>query len=462
MAVRVQKMTEGNPSRLIFFFAIPLMLGNMFQQMYTIVDTLIVSRALGVKALAAMGSADWFLFMFPAITMGFTQGFSIQIAQDFGAGDWKKLSRTLAHSIKLSILAAAFLTALSILVTDPALALLGTPLEIRPLSRTYLIIFFAGLPASMLFNFTSAVLRALGNSKVPLWAMIAASIANILLDLLFVVVFHWGIGGAAIATVIAQVLAGLLCTAALIRIPELTICRSDFGKVKGLDGTLLKLGMPMVLQNILISIGGMIVGYVVNRQGVTFIAGYTATNKLYGMLEVAATAYGFAVLTYMGQNYGARLGQRLESGLKASTLIAVATAAVISLIMIFFGHYIIGAFLSTDNDQAKEAAVIAYRYLFIMSCGLPILYILYVVRSTLQGLGDTLIPMLSGLAEFAMRTMMALAVTPLIGGTAIMIGEVAAWTGADLVMVPTVLHRFRTLKNIRPDDPAEDPVIKKE
>ncbi|HCA34896.1 MAG TPA: MATE family efflux transporter [Lachnospiraceae bacterium] len=456
MAVRVQKMTEGKPSKLIFFFAIPLMLGNMFQQMYTIVDTLIVSRALGVKALAAMGSADWFLFMFPAITMGFTQGFSILIAQDFGAGDWKKLSRAMAHSIKLSIGAAILLTALSIAITDPVLALLRTPQEIRPLSRTYLIIFFAGLPASMLFNFTSAVLRALGNSKIPLWAMIAASAANIVLDLLFVVVSHWGIGGAAFATVLSQVMAGLLCTAALIRVPDLTISRSDFRKVEGLDLTLLKLGLPMVLQNILISVGGMIVGYVVNGQGVTFIAGYTATNKLYGMLEVASTAYGFAILTYMGQNYGARLGHRLSKGLKAGTLIAVATAAAISLVMIFFGRYIIGAFLSTDTQQARDAVVIAYRYLFIMSCGLPILYILYVVRSTLQGLGDTLVPMLSGLAEFTMRTIMALAVTPLIGGTAIMIGEVAAWTGADLVMVPTVLHRFRTLKDIRPEEPIPE------
>lgn len=441
-------MTEGSPGKLIFFFAIPLMLGNMCQQLYTVVDTLVVSRTLGVQALAAMGSADWYMFMVPGIIMGFTQGFAILIANFFGASDNGSLNRAIAHSIRLSGILAIILTALAILSVPPVLALLRTPSEIRPLTRLYLTIYFAGIPAIVLYNLSASVLRAFGNSKVPLYAMIGASVMNIGLDILFVVPLKMGIAGAALATVIAQLCAGLFCTVVASRIPEISLTKEDFGAERNLDKELLRLSTPMVLQNILISIGGMIVGYVVNGLGVTFIAGYTATNKLYGMLEVAAVAYGFAIVTYTGQNYGAARYDRIRQGFKASLLIAVLTSAAIGGLMILFGRTITGAFLTGSGPEVEEAKVIAYRYLVIMAGFLWILYVLYVVRSMLQGMGNTLVPMISGGGEFIARTLMALVGSLFMGGTAIMIGEVAAWAAADIVMVPALIKRIRQLRKL--------------
>ena len=412
-------MTEGSPGKLIFFFAMPLMLGNMCQQLYTVVDTLVVSRTLGVQALAAMGSADWYMFMVPGIIMGFTQGFAILIANFFGASDNGSLNRAIAHSIRLSGILAIILTALAILSVPPVLALLRTPSEIRPLTRLYLTIYFAGIPAIVLYNLSASVLRAFGNSKVPLYAMIGASVMNIGLD-----------------TVVAS------------RIAEISLTKEDFGAERNLDKELLRLSTPMVLQNILISIGGMIVGYVVNGLGVTFIAGYTATNKLYGMLEVAAVAYGFAIVTYTGQNYGAARYDRIRQGFKASLLIAVLTSAAIGGLMILFGRTITGAFLTGSGPEVEEAKVIAYRYLVIMAGFLWILYVLYVVRSMLQGMGNTLVPMISGGGEFIARTLMALVGSLFMGGTAIMIGEVAAWAAADIVMVPALIKRIRQLRKL--------------
>lgn len=441
-------MTEGSPGKLIFFFAIPLMLGNMCQQLYTVVDTLVVSRTLGVQALAAMGSADWYMFMVPGIIMGFTQGFAILIANFFGASDNGSLNRAIAHSIRLSGILAIILTALAILSVPPVLALLRTPSEIRPLTRLYLTIYFAGIPAIILYNLSASVLRAFGNSKVPLYAMIGASVMNIGLDILFVVPLKMGIAGAALATVIAQLCAGLFCTVVAGRIPEIHLTKDDFAAQRSLDKELLRLSTPMVLQNILISIGGMIVGYVVNGLGVTFIAGYTATNKLYGMLEVAAVAYGFAIVTYTGQNYGAARYDRIRQGFKASLLIAVLTSAAIGGLMILFGRIITGAFLTGSGPEVEEAKVIAYRYLVIMAGFLWILYVLYVVRSMLQGMGNTLVPMISGGGEFIARTLMALVGSLFMGGTAIMIGEVAAWAAADIVMVPALIKRIRQLRKL--------------
>ena len=441
-----QRMTENAPGKLIFFFAIPLMLGNMCQQLYTVMDTLVVSRTLGVDALAAMGSADWYMFMVPGIVMGFTQGFAILIANYFGADDSERLNRAIGHSILLSVGLTVLLTILAILSVAPVLRLLRTPESIRPLTATYLTIYFAGIPAIVLYNMSASILRAFGNSKVPLYAMIGASVLNIGLDILFVVPLKMGIGGAALATVIAQLLAGLFCSLMVRRIPEIHLNKSHFSRDLSLDKELMRLSAPMVLQNILISIGGMIVGYVVNGLGVIFIAGYTATNKLYGMLEVAAVAYGFAIVTYTGQNFGAGLMERIRSGFKASLLIAVLTSTLIGVVMIVFGRAITGAFLTGSGQDALEAREIAYRYLTIMAGSLFILYILYVVRSMLQGMGNTFVPMLSGVGEFIARTLMALVGSLYLGGTAIMIGEVAAWLAADLVMVPALIKKLRSTR----------------
>lgn len=449
--MNTRRMTEGNPAKLIFLFSIPLMLGNMFQQLYTIVDTLIVSRAVGVNALAALGVADWYNYLMLSIIQAAAQGFCILLAQDFGARNDTHLKKTLAHAIRLSVILTIILTILAQLSLHSVLALLRTPEAIRPMAALYLGIIFAGIPAQMLFNFTASMLRALGDSKSPLYAMIIASALNVGLDLLFVMVFHYGIAGAAVATILSQLVSGLICLQICRKNNYLKLSHTDFGREEGLNAKLLRLGYPMMLQNIMISVGGMIVEYVVNGLGVSFVAGFTATNKLYGALEMAAVAYGFAMVTYIGQNYGAGQTQRIYKGFWSGLVIALVTGAVIGAFMILLGHHITGAFLAADTPEAVAARAIAYRYLLIIGGTLPILYLLYVTRSTLQGLGDTFMPMISGIAEFIMRTFMALVMTGIIGGIAVMYGEVVAWVGADLVLIYALVRQFARWRKSKTD-----------
>ena len=446
MSVQAKKMTEGNPFRLIFLFAVPLMLGNVFQQLYVVVDTLIVGRALGVDALAALGSADWFAWLIPAMAIGFTQGCAILLSQDFGSGDVAHLRRSFAHSILLSAAVGIILTLVSELSLSGVLQLLRTPDKIRPMTRNYLSIYFAGLPIQVAFNLLAATLRSLGNSKTPLVAMSAASVTNILADLLFVYVFKWGITGAAVATLLSQALSAVICFMAVRSVRELSLAREDFALQRALTVSLIRLAWPMVLQNAVIAIGGMVVGYVVNGLGVVFVAGYTSCNKLYGALELAAVAYGYAIVSYTGQNYGAGAYGRIREGLRSSLILGVLTGAVIGALMILFRDPIIGAFLSGDVEDVAAAHAIGTRYLTIMGSCLPILYILYVTRSMLQGLGDTVMPMLSGAAEFVMRCFMALVMTRFLGGESVMYGEVIAWLGADMVLIPALIHHLRRMR----------------
>ncbi len=287
----------------------------------------------------------------------------------------------------------------------------------------------------MAYNLLACILRSLGDSQTPLHAMIVAAIVNIVLDLLFVLGFGLGIGGAAAATLIAQLVSSFYCLHYIRRIDILTLTPADFRLQKGLPVRLFVLGFPMAFQNAIISIGGMIVQFVVNGFGVLFIAGFTATNKLYGMLEVAATSYGYAMVTYVGQNLGAGRTDRIRKGMKASLLISLITSVVIAVIMLLAGKAILSCFISGTPQEFEQTLQIAYFYLAIMSVCLPILYILHVTRSAIQGMGNTVLPMVSGIAEFIMRAVTAIFLPMLIGETGIFFAEITAWLGADIILV---------------------------
>lgn len=444
----VRNMTEGNPAKLIFFFAIPLMLGNLFQQVYTITDTIIVSRGVGVDALAALGSADWYNYLLLGTVQGLTQGFAILMAQFFGGKEYGDLRKACAHSVRLSVISALLLTVVAQLSVGPVLTILHVDAAIRGAAELYIRIIFAGIPAQMLYNFCASELRALGNSRDPLIAIVISSLLNIVLDVLFVFVIPFGIGGAAVATILAQAVSGVYCLFVVRRVEYLHFSAEDGRGNPQMDGRLMKLALPVMLMNNIIAIGGMIVNSVVNQLGVAFVAGYTATNKLYGALEMAALAYGYAMLTYIGQNLGAGRYERIRRGFRDALLIAFATSALIGGVMILLRHQIIGLFIPASGEEAVQATGYAIQYLIIMSSALFILYLLYVARSTLQGLGNTRMPMVSGLAEFAMRTFMAIVMTRFLGGVAVMWGEILAWVGADLVLVGALLREFRKLKKL--------------
>lgn len=435
MAQRIRNMTEGSPLRLLVSFALPLMAGNMFQQLYTVVDTAVVGQVVGVKALAALGAADWINWMVLGIVQGLTQGFSILMAQHFGAGDHRELSRSVGASLTLCAISSVLILAVSQLFARPVLAVLNTPEDILGGSLLYLRIVFGGIPVIAAYNLLAAILRALGDSKTPLYAMVMASLINVGLDLLFVMVFHWGIAGAASATVIAQVFSGVYCYLNVRKVSVIRLEKGDLRLTKPMALALLRLGTPTATQNGIISVGGMVVQSVVNRYGMLFIAGFTATNKLYGILEVAAVSYGYAVTSYIGQNLGAKLLKRIKQGLRSAVVVALITSVVIAAAMLVFGKLFLGLFISGSPREVEQSMQIAYRYLAIMSLCLPVLYLLHIYRSALMGLGDTVMPMLSGFVEMAMRLSAALLLPLAMGQDGIFYAEVAAWGGAAVLLM---------------------------
>ena len=448
MNTKIKNMTEGNPSSLILSFALSLMAGNVFQQLYTVVDTMVVGKVLGVNALAALGAADWLNWMMLGIIQGFTQGFGIMMAQEFGARREASLRKVIGNSATLSVISVIILVILGQLLVTPVLRLLQTPEDIIGNTLLYLRIMFLGIPIVMLYNLLASILRSLGDGRTPLNAMIVASATNILLDLLFVVVFHWGIAGAAVATLIAQLVSSIFCMYHIRRIEMLSFVRSDFTLQKDLSGKLLYLGFPMAFQNAIISVGGMIVQSVVNGFGVIFIAGFTATNKLYGLLEIAATSYGYAMVTYVGQNLGAGKISRIKKGVRCAVFIGIITSLIIAAVMLLFGKLILSLFISGTPEEFEQTLQVAYFYLTIMSVCLPVLYILHVVRSAIQGMGDTVLPMLSGIAEFIMRTLSALLLPQIVRQTGIFFAEIMAWLGADIILVISyfvIMHQLQQM-----------------
>lgn len=453
MASRIKNMTEGSPSSLIFSFALPLMVGNIFQQLYTVVDTMVVGKALGVSALAALGASDWLNWMMLGIIQGFTQGFGILMAQEFGAGRHENLRKSVGNAAVLSLLSSIVLLGLGQMLARPVLNLLQTPPEILRNTLLYLRIMYMGVPIVMAYNLLASVLRALGDGRTPLHAMIVAALTNIVLDMLFVLVFRLGIAGAAVATLIAQLISSFFCLYHIRKIELLRLTASDFSlQERRLPLRLLMLGFPMAFQNAVISIGGMIVQFVVNGFGVIFIAGFTATNKLYGVLEVAATSYGYSMVTYAGQNLGAGRTDRIRKGVKAAILIALVTSVIIALLMLSAGKIILGWFISGTPEEFEQTLQIAYYYLAVMSVFLPVLYILHITRSAIQGMGNTVLPLVSGIAEFVMRALTAVFLPLLIGENGIFYAEIMAWTGATVILVISyfaVIGKIeRTLKNL--------------
>ena len=441
----VKDMTRGSPLALILTFAFPLMIGNVFQQFYTVVDTMVVGKALGVDALAALGATDWLYWLVLGMIQGITQGFGILMAREFGAKQFQGLRKAVGSSVMLSCFCAGIFLVLGQLTAKPMLQWMGTPSEILPWSLQYLRLLLWGIPIVMAYNLLATVLRSLGDGKSPLYAMIIAAFLNIGLDLLFVLVFHWGVAGAAGATLIAQAVSGLYCLIKIRKIDFMTLDQHDFALTGALSRRLLGLGSPIAAQNAIIALGGMIIQTVVNGYGVAFIGGFTATNKLYGILEIAATSYGYAMITYVGQNLGAGNHRRIRTGIYVASVVALITSAVIAAAMLVFGRTIIASFLSGAPDEVSQALEVGYRYLTYMSLMLPVLYILHVSRSALQGMENTVLPMVSGISEFIMRTGGVLLLPLVMGADGVFAAEVLAWLGADLILVPGCLWMLKKI-----------------
>ncbi len=441
-------MTQGKPLKLLFFFALPLMFGNAFQQLYTLIDVAIVGQGVGMDALAALGTVDWLNWMFLGIAQGYTQGFSVRISQKYGEGDLQELKRVVAQSAGLSFLIAIIGTAVAQFGLPLFLVLLRVPPELAGMASLYSRIIMAGFPAVVFFNYCSSVLRAIGDSKTPLIAMMCAAVTNIILDLVAVFLLHWGIAGAAVATVFSQCLSGAICLIKIFRTKELHFTKTIFRDSFSLGSNLMKLGTPIAAKNVIIALGGMGVQTVVNGFSLSFIAGYTATNKLYGLLEIAALSYGYAVTTYVGQNHGAMLFDRIRKGVRSAIFQALITSVMISALMLLFGRQITGLFISSEDFALAQAAGdTAYLYLCFMAVCLPVLYLLYIYQSALQGIGNTMASMISGSIEFVLRV----GISIIVGFTGYEIGlfgaEVGAWIAAAIFLSICYYRNIKKLKN---------------
>ena len=445
---RTLNMTNGSPMKLLFSFALPLMLGNIFQQLYTIVDTAIVGRGVGMTALAALGTVDWLNWMMLGIAQGFTQGFCIRISQKFGAQDLEGLKNTLGASVLLTAMVAVLGTLIAQLGLPVFLHWMQVPDYLRPSATLYSRIIMGGFAAVCFFNLCSSTLRAVGDSKTPLIAMVIAAVTNIILDIVAVFVLGWGIAGAAAATVFSQLLSGFLCAAKIAATSELRFEQRHLALSLQMAKDLMGIGIPAAVKNIIIAVGGMVVQTVVNSfDSVSFIAGFTATNKLYGLLEIAALSYGYAVTTFVGQNYGAGQIPRIRSGVRSANILALLSSVVICAAMLLFGRPITMLFISReDMALALEAGETAYRYLVLMSVSLPVLYVLYVFMSALQGMGNTVAPMWSAAFELLIRLTVAFTVAQIGIREGIFWTEVGAWYGGAVTQALGYILQMRKIK----------------
>ena len=441
-------MTVGNPTKHILKFALPLLLANFGQQLYMLVDAAIVGRGVGVKALAAVGATDWTCWLILWAAIGFTQGFSTFISRYFGDKNYVGVNKLIAMSTVLCVLLGGILTVAGLSLASPILHALNTPSDIIGGAKTYLLTMVSGTVIVTAYNMSSAILRALGNGKTPLTAMVIAGLLNIGLDCLFVFVFDWGIFGAAIASVISQLVSFVYCLLAILKIDFIKLDRTawkiDWKEIKAL----LSLGMPIALEYIIISLGGIFLQSSVNLQGSTFIAGYTATNKVYGLLECSATSLGLACSTFLAQNYGAKLYDRVKAGVKTSVNIVVIMAVIVLSLTLLFRKYLLLLFLDVNKAGGQAALTIAMRYLTIMTVFLIVLYLIHVFRNALQAIGVASWSFLSGIAEFVCRVFMAKVAVhwAWLGSDALFVSEPVAWLGALLtVFLPYFYYRKKRL-----------------
>lgn len=437
-------MTRGNPASLMLKFAFPVILTNLGQQLYMIVDAAIVGRGVGVDALAAVGCTDWTYWIILWSVQVMTQGFSTFVSRYFGSQDYKMMNKSITMSSILSVIIAVVFTLAGVLLARPVLTLMNTPAAILDNAVIYLSTMAAGTIVVTGYNLAASILRAFGDGKSPLIAMVIAALLNIALDLLFVMAFKWGVFGAALASVLSQLFACLFCVAMIRRISCVKLDKEAWKINAKLFTQLLMFGLPLAIQYVVINTGGTFIQAVINAQGSAFVAGYTTVNKLYGILECSAIAMGAAFTTFASQNFGAGNYRRLRNGVKTCNLLAVGSALVIMIPTLLLRNVLPQLFIDTAETGAAEAVAVAARYLTNMGISLPFLYLIYVYRSNLQSIGDSLWSMVSGFTETIARVGMARLVFLWVGKDALFFSEPFAWFVSWMtVMIPYYFYRKR-------------------
>lgn len=435
-------MTRGNPVRLILAFMIPTFLGNVFQQFYNLVDSVVAGRYIGVEALAAIGSTTSLIFLVTGWMQGITSGFAIMVAQCFGAGNYKLMRRYVAMGIYLCVAFVIVMTAGLVILNVPILRLMNSPDEILYSTASYMGIIYAGLCVTAAYNAFAAVLRALGDGRSPLYFLIISAIINAVLDVLFILKFHMGVEGCAYATVIAQGISALLCLIYIIlRFDILKLQKHDFIPDFSMMRRLLSIGVPMGLQFSITAIGTIIVQSAINVFGSDCIAGYAAAGKLQNMVNTIFIAFGATVATYVGQNRGAGRLDRVRQGVKDTQVMILISAAVLYLIIHFFAGRLTLIFVDASQTVVIDAA---NQYFRMASWAYPFLGSIFLYRNALQGMGYGLVPMLGGVFELMARGAVVMLAVRLGGGFAnTCLADPAAWVSALIPLIPYYIYIMR-------------------
>ena len=450
----ISDMTKGNPLKIFILFTIPLLIGNLFQQLYSMVDTIIVGRFVGVDALAAVGATGSLLFLVNGMIQGLTSGFGVLVAQKFGAKDEIGLKKAVASNITLTVVSTIIITIIALLLKNPLLKMMNTPENIFNDANIYITIIFAGIITSALYNMSAGILRALGDSKTPLYFLIISSIANVILDLVFVVNFKMGVSGAAYATVISQGLSSVLCLIySYKKFKVLRLKKENFKLEKDYYKTHLRVGIPMGLQFSITAIGIIIVQSAINVFGSVVIASYVAASKVLQLVMQPAISFGVAIANYAGQNLGAGRMDRIKSGIQIMNLVSIVTSLIAGAILIFFGKYFVTLFIENPTPEifAYAQEVFNYSAAFCIPLGF-----IFVYRNVLQGMGNSFVPMMAGVYELIARAIVAFTLPKFIGFTAICLSDPIAWIVAA---VPLMYTYYKKMRNIKITDYKEDMAI---
>ena len=398
-------MTQGKPLKLILAFSIPLLIGNIFQQFYNMADTVIVGKFVGNAALAAVGACGTLVFLIIGFLQGVTAGFTVVTAQHFGAGNMKAMKKSVASGAVLTGIVTVILTLLSMISMAKVLHLMNTPSDMYGEAYGYIMVICGGIVAQALYNYLASVLRALGDSKRPLYFLVIAALLNIVLDLVFIIVFRMGAAGAAYATVIAQGISGILCLLYIAKkVPALYLHREDWEIDKNLAGWQLKIGLPMALQYSITAIGTMMVQSALNILGSTLVAAFTAASKIEQVVTQAYVAMGTTMATYGAQNIGAGNVPRIRQGFKACTILGIGYSLVAATFIMTVGKYMTYLFVSEDVDIIMSSVDIYLKCIGLFFIPLAIVNI---YRNGIQGLGYGLLPMMAGVAELIGRGVVA-------------------------------------------------------
>ena len=446
-------LTEGRPLKRIVSFALPLLFGVLFQQLYSFVDTAIVGRFLGAQRLAAVGATGSVNFLVIGLCLGLCSGFSIPIAQAFGAKDEREIRRCVWHAALLSAILSVVFAVLATVLCKPLLRLMNTPEEILEDSARYIGIIFAAIPCCVLYNMAGGILRSLGDSRTPVIFLVFASLVNIVLDLFLIIVCSMDVAGAAVATAVSQLLSGIGCVWIMVRrFPMLRLRREDRRFDPVLARKMLGTGLPMGLQFSITAVGSVMVQWSVNGLGVSAVAAVSAASKISAFFACVFDALASTMATYAGQNMGARKLSRIHQGLRCTAVLGMVYCVLAFGAVALFARPMLGLFV--DAGAAPEVTAMGVRFLTINAAFyIPLLFV-NIVRLSIQGMGFTRVAMLAGTFEMAARTVVALFVVPAAGFTGACFASPAAWVLADLFLFPCYYQVMRSLRQrLMPDAP---------